>query len=490
MKEKEIDLLDMIADILSRWRGMLIAIVLGAVLLGALSYARSYQNVQNIQSQEAKDTAMDQMAIEERLVQLGKNLDDSQLAAVLTTVDDEREYALKNKYLQGSIYMQLDPLHIAQEELVYNIQEKNENEEQCLGTVYKDIIDSVGLYAWVEQQTGMEASYVGELISVSMNPNLTLNDSGSVTIGKVGSLKIVISGTDMETCGKIAEAVKDYVGQQQEKLNSKLISHELILLSESSGTVVSTDVMKQQADYRNAIYNLETTIATAKKGFTENQKQYYALLMKESGLENTTDIEQNDMEEKKVTTSPTVSKKYIVLGAVLFAFAYVAILGIGYIVNNKIRINDGLQNLYGIPQIGVVVKNSKKKLFLDRWINSLRHYGKREFTAEQSMELALAAVKIAAAKNGLNSICLMGCNLGAGADKVCEDIKTALEKEGISVMILNNVLYDAEAMEKLVTAQGAVLVETIGSTLYNEIVEELELLKRQEIVVLGGITVE
>lgn len=162
----------------------------------------------------------------------------------------------------------------------------------------------------------------------------------------------------------------------------------------------------------------------------------------------------------------------------------------GYIFNSRIRVNDGLQDLYGIPQIGVVVKDSKKKLFLDRWINGLRHYGKREFTAEQSMELAFAAIKIAAAKNGQNSICLMGCNLGAGADKVCEGLKAALEKEGLSVTILNNVLYDAGAMEKVSAAQGAVLVEKAGSTLYNEIVAELELLKRQEIPVLGGITVE
>lgn len=162
----------------------------------------------------------------------------------------------------------------------------------------------------------------------------------------------------------------------------------------------------------------------------------------------------------------------------------------GVYFNSRIRVNDGLQDLYGIPQIGVVVKDSKKKLFLDRWVNGLRHYGKREFTAEQSMELAFAAIKIAAAKNGQNNICLMGCNLEAGADKVCEGLKAALEKEGLSVTILNNVLYDAEAMEKVSAAQGAVLVEKAGSTLYNEIVAELELLKRLEIPVLGGITVE
>ena len=50
-----------------------------------------------------------------------------------------------------------------------------------------------------------------------------------------------------------------------------------------------------------------------------------------------------------------------------------------------------------------------------KWVDGLRHYGKRKFSAEQSMELAFAAVKIAAAKNELSNICLMGCNLGADA---------------------------------------------------------------------------
>ena len=105
MKEREIDLLDMIADILSHWRGLLIAIVLGAVLLGAFSYTRAYRNMQNMQSQEAENTSEDEMAIEEKLAQLSENLDDSQLAAVLTTVDDAKECALKKQYVQDSIYM-------------------------------------------------------------------------------------------------------------------------------------------------------------------------------------------------------------------------------------------------------------------------------------------------------------------------------------------------------------------------------------------------
>ena len=491
MKEREIDLLDLIADILSHWRGLLIALVLGAILLGAFSYTRSYRDVQNMQSQKVNDASVDEMTIDERLAQLGENLNESQMAAVLTTVDDERELALKNEYVQNSIYMQLEPLHVAQEELVYNIQGRNENGVPGLGTIYKDIISGVGLYDWVEQQTGIETAYARELISTGVDSSLKFSNGDTVNIGECNSLKITISGIDAETCGKIAEAVKTYIEKQQEKISSKLGSHELILLSESAGTVVSTDVMKQQVDYRNTICNLEATIAAAKAGFSEDQKQYYTLLMKENGLEDITDVEQDDMEEEQpVTASPAASKKYVVLGAVLFAFVYAVILCMGYIFNSRIRVNDELQDLYGIPQIGLVVKDSKKKMFLDKWINNLRHYGKREFTAEQSMELAFTALKIAAVKNGLNNVCLLGCNLSAGADKVCESLKDVLEKEGITVTILNNVLYDAEAMEKLGTVKGAVLVEKAGSTLYNEITGELELLKRQEIVVLGGITVE
>lgn len=38
-------------------------------------------------------------------------------------------------------------------------------------------------------------------------------------------------------------------------------------------------------------------------------------------------------------------------------------------------------------------------------------------------------------------------------------------------------------------AKGVILVENAGSTLYSEIAEELELLKRQGIKALGGILV-
>ena len=97
MEEREIDLLDMIADILSHWKGILVALLIGAVLMGGLSYVKSYRSVQNEQAAE-EPTVLDREAVDTQLEQLETVLKDGDKATVLTTVDDEREYLYKDKY--------------------------------------------------------------------------------------------------------------------------------------------------------------------------------------------------------------------------------------------------------------------------------------------------------------------------------------------------------------------------------------------------------
>lgn len=492
MEERELDLLDMIADILSHWRGLAAALVIGAVLMGGLSYVKSYQSVQNAQTVEETAASLDAIAVEEQLTQLEESMKDSDKAAVLTTLDDEREYLYKNTYSQESVYMQLDPLSIARTELLYRIQAEDESHAQRLGTAYESVINSVRLYDWVEQQTGMNAVYVPELISIDTNPEILLvkdAETQSVIIGS-DCLKITVLQMDEATCSQLSDAVKGYMEQQQALLAEKLGNHELTLLTETSGEIINTTVMSRQIDYGNQISDLRSRIASAKEGFSEEQEQYYELLTWDEETKETEVDQKDTTEEQSVLSSPSVSKKYVLLGAVLFAFVYAGILFLAYIFNSKLRVSDELQNLYHVPQIGVVVKETKKRFILDKWVDDLRHYGKRKFDAEQSMELVFAAVKIAAVKNKLNTICLMGCNLEAGAGSVCESLKTALEKDGINVTVLDNVLYNAESMEKVQAMTGVVLVEKAGSTLYNEIANELALLKRQDVALLGGIIVE
>ena len=485
MQTREIDLLDMIADVLSHWRGLIVALVLGAVLLGGFSYMKSLRTAQNVQQSET--VVQEEATVREQLTYLEQSLDDNSRAAVLTVLDDEKEYDLKMTYSENSIYMQLNPLQTVQTELIYQVQTADVSMDGQLGALYTSLLNNVGLYDWVAQQTGIEAGYVGELISAEPVSCLTI-PSKEMTLG-TNCVKVSILQSDTEACQKLAEAVKAYISEEQKQLNNELGQHALVLVSETTGPVMNKELMDEQIKCRNEIASLQSTIATAKADFTEEQKKYYELLTWEEA-EQLEQPAQNVTAEEKTVPTPAVSKKYVLLGAVLFAFVYAVVICMVYIFNTKLRVSDELQSIYGIPQIGLVVRESSRKVFLDKWVDSLRHYGKRKFTAEQSMELAFAAIKIVAVKNGLNNICLMGCNMSSGADKVCESLKAALEKEQIGASVLDNVLYDAEAMEKMDAMQGAVLVEKAGSTLYNEVAGELELLKRQDIRVLGGIIVE
>lgn len=183
--------------------------------------------------------------------------------------------------------------------------------------------------------------------------------------------------------------------------------------------------------------------------------------------------------------------KNVFLGAFLFLFAYAGVWFVRYILNGRLRAVDELQKLYDISQLGVIVQEKEKpKNVIDRWVDGLRNWNRRRFNREQSFELAATAIRISARKQELDAICLMGCELAAGADDACRLLKEKLEKEHIAVKILNNVLYDAEMMSGLEDVRGIVLVEKAMSTLYDEIVCELELVRRQGILVLGGVIVE
>ena len=115
----------------------------------------------------------------------------------------------------------------------------------------------------------------------------------------------------------------------------------------------------------------------------------------------------------------------------------------------------------------------------------LRYHNSRQFTTEEAITLASTAVKMAAKKRTLKEVYLLGCNVTGDTLQKCEQISKNLHEESICVQILSNVLYDAEAMEKLENAKG-----TAGSTMYEEVVKELQLMSRQNICVLGGILVE
>lgn len=111
--------------------------------------------------------------------------------------------------------MQLDPLNVVQKELVYQIQVEDNSGGSKFGIVYGNVIKNVGLYDWIEQQTGMDAAYVAELISADVKSGMTIADGTQVLLSDSNCVKIVIMQKDEESCENLADAVKEYLAMQQ-----------------------------------------------------------------------------------------------------------------------------------------------------------------------------------------------------------------------------------------------------------------------------------
>lgn len=472
MKEREIDLIDLLVEILLHWRMFIVWMLIGAILSGAYSFAHSRNDIKVQQAQT--------IAPEERF-------SEEVMQNVNYAVAYEKIYQEKQTYLEKSPLMNIDSTHVSKAEAVIAISAEDAEKNYDIKKIYENILQSSELITYVSENTGIETVGLDEIILLAPDPTPSNARNVIVTEAKINSFRIIVKYYDKEQCQNILNTIITFLKDKQPVIENTFGEYEFIIIDSSFGIVSDEEIADKQRITLDDIRVIKKTISDLKTAFTDSEQHYYTLLM--SNGETT----QEQVPSTEVIPSSGISKKYVLFGAIIAAFLYALWLFIIYIFNTKIRYTDNLQVLGNIPQLGLIPapENNKKVFsFIDKWLLSLRNHGKRQFTQEEALDLASVAIKISAGKEALAEISLVGCGLKERSQDICEKIKTQLAKDNIQINILNNVLYDAQAMNELEDTKGVVLVESIGSTLYNELAEELELLKRQEINILGGVLVE
>lgn len=476
MEEREISIVDLITEILLHWRMIIIWMIGGAVLFGVFSYVRSGNAAKQ---QQTQSEAMLGGGIE-KLFTKEEMLNADYVAAC------EKAYHEKEEYRQNSPFMQLDPNHVGKAEATVAVTAEDRQLSCDIAEVYKDIVESGELIVKVAEDVGMEALGVGELFYLERTAERTATGTSIVQDEETNTFRITAVHHDEAACRAMLNSAVAFLMEKQPDIQAALGMHELNVVNESFGVVSDMEIASRQKTVLSDAATMKKAVSDAKKELTDREMQYYDYLM--SGANTDTE----EMALAANVPKADISIKYVLLGALMAAFVYAFILLMAYIFNTKIRATDSMQELYGLPQLGMIPAEGRKRALgiVDQWILSLRDRHKRRFTPEEALELAAVAAKMAAGKEELQEICLMGCGLKERSLEVCGKIRERLEKEGIRVTVLNNVLYDAQMLSELEGVKGVVLVESAGATLYNEITEELDILKRQGIKALGGIVVE
>lgn len=479
---REVRLADLVIEILLHWRGIIIAILLGGILMGGISYLSSAWRAQT--TVEKVDLHADEKQLVERLTDTEAN--DVNRAVLYWQLYENNLF-----YQQHSVVMQADPNNVSREEFVFFIRSDNMERSYNIERIYEEIATSTGLYDYLKETCNADND-VSEIIVLERASNDQIQ-------GGNDSFKMVVLHYDEEICNNIADAVLEYMNQQSETLQQSLGDHELILLDRAYSTVFMEEYLERQREIIIQLMEYGTAYTNLKKEFTDEQVSYYNYLISDKSIDNlsseTIGIDTGVQSEELIqsTAPPRISIKYVAMGSLFFVIAFISFLLICYMLNNRIRIDDSFTELYGIPQLGIIPRKpeTRKRLFdfVDKFISSFRDRSKRQFTFEDALNLASASIKISVGRDGIKEVTLIGCNLKGQAMDTCKLLNDSLTADGIQVEVLNNVIYDAQAMGDLEKAKGVVLVETAGSTFYDEVQQEIELLQRQDINILGGIMV-
>lgn len=505
MKEREISLIDLMIDILLHWRGIIIAMLLGGILMGAVGFARANAAMQvQLEQQRQEQQHQEQQHQEQMASEQGGNEEDylrnqlteTQLANVSTVLTYKKLYEEHLEYLQNSELMKIDPMRVARAEFTFRISSEDMEQTNNLQSIYRNLLTGSGLYEWLADEKDMPAS-VNELISLDIS---TVYANGNMLLAQ-DTLGVTLSYAEEEGCKELKELVWEYLQSKQKELALTVGEHQLVLLDDSFSYVTDVNLLDKQRSYAANVVSYQTAYAKAADALEEKEKQYYELMLLKQGDVVETTLMEEEKEASQTTSAKTMNRadiissaiKYLILGMLLAAFLCAFVLFLQYIMNNRLRSLDSMAEIYKVPQLGSIPQAMEKKRFMgiiDKWLVNLRNRGRRIFTPQEALVLAATAVKIAAQKHDTSQVAVIGCDIKGATLSYVQQLKENLAKDGVDLTLLNNILYDAEAMECLAGTHAAILLETCGSTLYTEVEQELELLMRQEIVILGGILVE
>lgn len=436
--EKEdilINFRDLAVHILRRWRSVLIATLIVAVLLTGVKYMRDLRAYNN-----ALATQNDEVAVVE--------LDEASLANAAQVLQYQKLYQMQATYNNTSLLMQIDPGKIPTRTLSYLVTGAR---GFVTASMYQTHLNDLSVYQSVAEEISSDAdpSHVMELVTVTVQ-----YDSGANTVADHAMVNVKIIAPTEELCNAIATQVKQQMQTLKTTVTASLGAHGLTLAAETAQLNADNALKTTQQNNLNNCNTLRNNLKSATDALTGKEKTY---------VKQMTDLNKDGA--SAAPTPPSVSKKMVVLGVAAGLALMVGLYALGYVFNRKVKSREDFTERYGLFVFGSIAE------------------GKETALAER--QLTLSARAAVGNKEPLRMLVIGG----ALADKdaaLFAPLKEALAKNGIALDALPCALTDPAAFEQLADADAVVLAETVGASTYDDIYREIEMCERLQHPILGA----
>ncbi|MCR4609394.1 MAG: hypothetical protein K5750_06870 [Eubacterium sp.] len=426
-------------------------------------------------------------------------------------------YYDKYCHCMESPYMEIDGNNAPVATLLLNISGSDETDISGISGAYSSLLDGISFHQYAAGE-GIDIKIWDNLIFIYPKSNKE-NTSCLMTIN--------VYYPDKETCEMLLNTIIEYISDSQKSISEAYGNHEIKIISRSTDNIYSDCIIDCQNTTKNGLSQNYSSIIQQINAFSKAQLGYlYELMIPEYSEDNeiiqiVSDLTNSfgDQDEKNMESVKTLQAegdigktlveeektsneggsvsfgsykeilKKVLCGLFIGLFFSCFFHAFVFMISNRLDYADDLTYLFGIPQLGNVIRDSSSKNPIDKMIFRLQHLGRKH---DEKADIAICAedIRYSIQKEQVEHAALITCRSefeGLDILKCFTDEMTGL---GENAAILQNVLEKSENFAVINKIDGAVVIGMSGITPRNDIYRLVDILKRHNIKLVGGVIIE
>lgn len=455
---REISISELWWYVISKWKWLVIGMVVGALVLGAYGAYSAYRANESAKTNANKEYTMEDLTPEEQ-------------EEVKELIKEYEHYQNEVERLENNYLMNLD----------YN------NATHCLVTYY---VDTDYSYSYTE----VKENYASTLVSMYKTyahsnevheKLLELNIDGIEEI----DLPYIYSASNEGNIIKIggysdlvdSELLMDTICVELEKYYMQMVGligeHELVKISEDIRTEYSESIRIRQTMLNGNVDELRVQLENDRNALGDIQKKVYDKEIERIEGVNEESIQSN--QENQLTKSI----KYIVLGIVggLVVF-FVFVVGM-FLLDNKIKSVREFRQIYGIDLLGTVLRNDVSNKDVIKKLNGIR------LDPDEAKQKQYVLRRIISKCEQENIEDIIICSTISNVKEYIGDVIKEINNAGIKCGCVEKIDSNVESLSEVLECKNVILVEQLNKTKERDFETEIELCDKLPINIVGAIVI-
>ena len=440
-----IDLRQMFWFLLKKWKVLLAAVLVGALLGAGVTALQAEKTVDSFDMEKLDQDSIQQYVAYQKL------------------------YEDHLKYAQDSVLLHMDSNAVYSGEITYYLTAGYSTELAAMQ--FSAIPDEPDILEKLKAAAGLDCGEqaVRELVGIWYNkrsePNVQLVSSDDLeSLPRSAVVSVSAIASTRESCEAMLGVLRGRVEEMDAQCREAYENYRFEMISDQVSFGYSSTVanaQKEEADQRSAYV---TQLKTLEKGLGADEKAYYSLVY--------------EPDEKPQQRGMLSLLKYPVLLAMLFGLLAVVVYCVQFAMDGHIKTVSDVREAYGVHVLACLSSGGKPRRGIDGWLD--RHSQKAEPPAN-SREYLLTAL------NTLPQKKLLLC--GEAADGGIQELTGWLSGQNPALRACGLLQSDARAQQAAPECDGVVVFVHLWKTSRMELEREIEICRTRKLPLVGVVTV-